>query len=475
MNRLVVALAAAAALVLPVAGCGSGSSVGAQGASVAPAASQVFISLDTSFDSENWDAGRQLLGKFPDGDRAVAWVMDELGRQGLDFDRDVRHAFGPETDLVGLDVSGDRRFVGLTQPHDRAKLDALLAKGEKPLVSLDIDGWVAFSDSQANLDEFGRLSGQGTLDGVDAYTTVSEEVASDAFAQVYVAGSAIGPTPLADMFGSDKPSVALSLDPQDDGVHVEGAAAPASSDLFSDEFTAELPAQVPGGAFVYAGTSDLERQLGTLRDTLAEVAPGTERDLGRAEAQIGVSLDEDVFPLFSRESALYVRPGFPVPEVTVVTQVDDEQGALAVMDKLAKEVAEYYGKAELHSVEVAGTQAKQLSVNPLLSVYYAAFDGKLVITTARQGITDLRAEGERLADDEAFKAATDAANMPDATTGFFYVNLSDAVPAVLGLVGFGGGKAPDWLAPNLEPLKSLVVYGTRDGDVAKLTGLLSIQ
>ena len=201
-------------------------------------------------------------------------------------------------------------------------------------------------------------------------------MADDGIAHVFVAGSALGSTPLAGLFGADAPSLALSLDPQEDGIHLEGAASPASGDLFADEFSAELPDQVPAGAFLYAGASDLERQLGTLRDFLAEVAPGIERDIGRAESQIGVSLDEDVFPLFSAESALYLRPGFPIPEATIVTQVDDEQGALAVIDKLASEVSEYYGTAELHSVDIEGVQAKELAVNQLFSVYYAAFDGQ---------------------------------------------------------------------------------------------------
>jgi hypothetical protein len=232
---------------------------------------------------------------------------------------------------------------------------------------------------------------------------------------------------------------------------------------------------VPGGVLLYAGANDLETQLSALRNVLADVAPGFERDLGRAEAEIGVSLDEDVFPLFSAESALYVRPGFPIPEVSIVTQVEDEQAALAVLDKLAGEVAEYYGTAELHSIDVDGVPVKELAVNQLLSVYYAAFDGNLVVTTSRQGISDLKADDGKLADDEAFKDATQAAGMPSETTGFVYVDLDKAVPVVLSLAGFGGVHTPDWLQRNLEPLRSLVLYGTRDGDVAKLVGLLSIQ
>lgn len=474
MNRVAL-VSLLAVLVLPLTACGEGASPGAAGASVAPASSQVFVSVDTSFDSSNWQAGRALVGKFPDGDRAVEWILGELGGEGVDFEDDVKPALGPETDFVALDVTGDRKVVGLTQPDDPVKLDALLTKSDEPLVSREIDGWVAFSDSGANLDEFERLQADGTLEEDSGYQSVSGEVADDGIAQVYVAGSALDSTPLAGLFGSDTPSLAFSLDPQDDGIHLEGAASPATGDLFSDEFSAELPGQVPGGAFLYASANDLERQLGTLRDVLAEAAPGIERDIGRAEAEIGVSLDEDVFPLFSAESALYMRPGFPIPEVTIVTQVDDEPGALAVLDKLAGEVAEYYGSAELHSVDIGDVQAKELALNQLFSIYYAAFDGKLVITTSQQGIVDLRADDGRLADDQAFKDAAEAAGMPNETTGFLYVDLEQALPILSGLMGFTGQATPDWLDRNLEPLQSLVLYGERDGDVARLVGLLSIQ
>src|SRR6186997_2531143 len=173
MNRLVLVLAAAAALALSATGCGEESSPGAAGASVAPASSQVFVSVDTSFDSANWSAGRELLGKFPDGDRAVEWILGELGGKGVDFEDDLKPALGPETDLVALDATGEGKVVGLTQPDDRSKLDALLAKSDEPLVSREIDGWVAFSDSQANLDEFERLRADGTLEGNGDYQKVS--------------------------------------------------------------------------------------------------------------------------------------------------------------------------------------------------------------------------------------------------------------------------------------------------------------
>jgi len=145
------------------------------------------------------------------------------------------------------------------------------------------------------------------------------------------------------------------------------------------------------------------------------------------------------------------------------------------MDKLAHEVEEYYGAAEVHSTEIGGIPAKELAVNRFVSVFYAVLDGKLVLTTSRQGITDLQAQDGRLADDETFKAATEAAGMPAETTGFLYVDLDNALPIGLGLMGFGGADTTDRLERNLEPLHSLVLYGERDGDTAKLVGMLSIQ
>jgi hypothetical protein len=368
--------------------------------------------------------------------------------------------------------------VVLTQPDDAAKLDALVAKSDTPLVSREIDGWTAVSDDNTTLDDFELLRSVGTLDGVDAYRKVSGEVGVDGLAQIYVAPSALasrGRSFFKPLLGPDAPALAVSLRPEEDGLHVQGAISPALSDLFSDEFQAELQSRVPGDVLLYAGTSDLERQLGALRDMLAVAAPELDRDIARVEAQIGVSLDEDVFPLFSGESALYVRPGFPIPEVTLVTQVDDGQGALAGVDKLARQVVGHHGAARLRAVETGGVQAKELAVDKLFSVYYAAFDGRLVITTSAQGIADLRSDAARVANDSAFESATEAAGMPGETTGFIYVDLDKAVPSALALAGLGGGEIPTWLQQDLEPLHSLVLYGTREGNVARFQGLLAIH
>lgn len=479
MSRLAALVLAVAAFALPAAGCGSGSGAGSAGAGIAPAGAPLYIALDTSFDSDNWDAAQQLLAKFPDGDRALDWLEEQLDAEGVDFERDVKPALGPETDVVALDLAGEGTFVGLTQSDDRAKLDGLLAEGDEHLISREIDGWTAFAENDAALDEFERMRESGSLEGSDDYETLRGEIDEEGLVRVFVARSAAAsaqPPPFyKQLVGADSAALAASLTPEDDGIHLQGAVTPVSGDLFADAFEAQLPGRVPGGVYLYAGANDLERPLGALRDMLAESAPGFERDLGRAEAELGVSLDEDVLPLFTRESAFYIRPGIPIPELTLVTEVDDEAGAVATLDKLAAEVEEYVPDARLGSAEAGGVQAKQLSLNPFVSVYYAVFDGELVVTTSPQGIADLRADDNRLADDEGFKAALEAADMPAETTGFVYVNLAEAIPAVLGFAGAGGADVPDLTRSNLEPLQSLVLYGNTDGDLTTFHGLLAVQ
>ena len=146
--RLLSVLAACFAVLPLVAGCGSSAPAGPEGASIAPASSELFVTLDTSFDSEQWTTAGDLLAKFPDGDRGIDYILGQLGEQGVDFERDIKPALGPETDIVGLDLFADEgMFVGLTQPDDEPKLEELLAKSDEPVVTREIEGWTAFAYS----------------------------------------------------------------------------------------------------------------------------------------------------------------------------------------------------------------------------------------------------------------------------------------------------------------------------------------
>jgi hypothetical protein len=473
--------------VLPlVAGCGAEAGSGPEGASVAPASAELFLSVDTSFDSPQWKTAGDLVSKFPDGDKALELLFGELGAKGIDFDRDVKPALGPETDVVGLDLTGEGEFVGLTQTKDLEKLKALLAKTGEPFVTREVGGWTAFSNSATVLDKFEAARADGTLAGSPEFEDAMSEVEGDAVGRLYLNGSALQDTiqqeenlpagALGAVFpGGKVPSVALSLKAEEGGIRLEGAAKLAEDEggIFAEPFKAELPKEVPAGALFYLDFNNLESSLSALREFLAQSMPDFDRDLARIEHEVGVSLEEDVFPLFSGESALYIRPSLFIPEVTLVTHVEDEQAAMATVGKLVKALREYMPVlGDETEVQIGGVKAKEVPLGAPVALCYAAFDGHLVVTTSREGIAGLQEQDDRLADDSDFKDALDEAGVPSETTGFGYIDLKAAIPYVLGFMGDG---VPPQASANLEPLEHLVFYGTKDGRTVHFTGFLAVH
>jgi hypothetical protein len=469
-----------------VAGCGEDAASGPTGASVAPASAPLFVSIDTDSSSEQWKQAGALLDKFPGGDKVIASALDELSKQGVDFQHDVEPALGPETDIVGLDLSDEGKFVGLTQPDDKQKFEDLMAKGDEEVFTRELDGWTVFADSEAILDEFESAREDGRLAESSDYQDAIAQVASDGIATVYLNGKALADKlaqqgaasspQLETVFPGGKiPSFAISLKAEDSGVRLEGGAKVAEDDtrFTGENFHAELPEEVPGGALLYLDLNNLEDGLSAARDALAQQNPQFDQDLARIEAALGVSLEEDVFPLFSGETALYVRPSLIIPEVTLVTDVDDEDAAMATLDKLVSGLGAYLPVApRANDVDIDGIKAKELPLQPPVSLYWAAFDGHLVLSDSREGIAALRSGDNRLADDEDFKRALEQADVPDETTGFAYVNLHDAISSILGFVG--GEVSPDVRA-NLEPLHTLVAYGSKDGTTVRFTAFLAVH
>ena len=118
--------------------------------------------------------------------------------------------------------------------------------------------------------------------------------------------------------------------------------------------------------------------------------------------------------------------------------------------------------------------AKTLTINPV-TIRWAGFDGRVLVTTGPTGIADYRSSGDKLGDDDAYKHALDAAGAPDQTGGVLYVNIHDAVSLVDAYLGIKSDKLPPEVAANLKPLQSFVAYNTTEGDVSKSVAFLEIK
>jgi hypothetical protein len=244
---------------------------------------------------------------------------------------------------------------------------------------------------------------------------------------------------------------------------------------------AELLELAPGDALVFASFHGLDQGLAQLLDAAGRQTPDFEQSLGQAEALLGVSLRDDVLPIFGGEGAFWVRGGTPVPEITVVLSPDDPARALATFDKLVGAVAlfgalggEDGGSPPVTATDttIAGVPAKTLPLDDDFSLYYAEVDGRLVITTAEQGIADLVEGGSSLADDPAFQQAAETAGLPDETLGFVYVDLEDALGLLQTLEGF---ELETGASADLRPLGYLLVHATGGGDETRFSGFLAVE
>lgn len=536
LSSLLLATCLALAVGLVVASCGGkgdggggggdgatpAAAVEIAGAKLVPASAAVFVSVDTDFDSDQWQAAEALINRFPGGADAFQSIFEAAGREGLDLETDIKPAFGPETDIAILDLSGDLQstenapLVLLTKPKDAAKFEALLARGEDQAVFEVVeDGWYLVADNQAIIDQFRADAGTAPLADDAAYKAATESLSGGSFARLYVNGATVtqafteqlgaqlGDNPLLGGLnpatGSAKLiSAAVSLSATDQGVRVEGNVKTEGAPAVLN-YAAELPTLAPSGAIVFASFSNLRSGLEQLLDLVSKQEPDFAQQLGQLELALGLSVQNDVLPLFEGEEALSVRAGAPIPEITLFLSPPDPQKGVAVLDQMASLGAlagagsEGGSSFSATSIDIGGVPAKKLDFGESFSLYYAVVGKNLVLTTAESGIAGLAGEASHLVDDPLFQEAKQAAGLPDESLGFVYVNVQEALTLVQGLgslqdlgsgilgTGTSGSDvvSPDALDPetlaNLRPIRYLLVSASGGDNVTTFSGFVGIE
>ena len=228
------------ALALLLAGCGGGANAeqpaartGAA-AAIAPGDAAAYVGVDSDLDSSQWKQVQELLGRFPDGDRLIQSIVDEIGKEGVSWEDDVQPALGSLTALVVLKgQESPEGPVVLTQPADRGKLDALLAKADEPTFTAELeDGWVAIASKQASLDAFEAAAAQGRLDDSQAFQEATAGLPEDNVATVYATGEAfkVSGTNLGTGLGTGAAadqlrSLGAAVEATDDGLRVVGSVS----------------------------------------------------------------------------------------------------------------------------------------------------------------------------------------------------------------------------------------------------------
>jgi Protein of unknown function (DUF3352) len=458
-----------------VAGCGGGASNTSAGSSIPAGASIVrsglagFVAIDSDTGSNQWQQLDELAKKFPGRDKAMAHIEDELTKEGLDYESDVKPALGPELDLAIASAGSEKstRVVGLTRPDDPAKLEALIHKlnssdsgGDNAVTRQLEDGWYAISDSQLAITSV--LKGDQTpLADDDTFRQAMGKLPADTLVKAFLDGQRFGALASqaaakgggsldASLLGLDNLRyVAFSASAEDNGIRIRGASSGAPATGGGETTLAD---SVPGDAFVLLdflgqGTTD---QLGRLLKSNPQFAPVLDE-----LKEYGVTLDE-VLALLNGEVAFYARPAGVIPELTLVLEPKDAAAALATIDKLMEHLAAASG-GKVESGTQDGHPVKTVALGNF-AIHYGAVDGKVLLTSGLNGIADFGTSGDRFPDSADFKEAKDAAAMPDSTGGFAYIDVKDVLPLLEGLAALSGKSLPSDVTENLRPLRSFLAW-----------------
>jgi hypothetical protein len=494
-RRLQVAAAAGACfLAAVVTACGgtakSGLS-GESGASLLDSGALAYAAVDSDLGSSQWQQVDKLLKKFPGRETFLNSLRRGLASKQLDYDRDIKPALGPEVDAAVFTgaTRGDLAVAVLTKPDslDKArelirKLKAISGRSETT-ASKVVDGWLIVSDTMTNLDRTLKGPGKSLADD-ETFKEALGDLPGDALGKVYVNGRQFAD--LADkifgegaqttavggssQFGLDRVDwAAASMVAEDGGLKLEGDVKTANGGFGVSPYASKLISGVPADAvaFVTFHGRNSQDPLRRLRQN-----PALSQVLRRFEEQLGMRLD-DVYGLFEHETAFYVRRGPGLPEFSLVLEAPDTEQALTTIDRLATRLAKL-AHAQLGTDGEGGLNVKTLNFGRV-TVRWAGFDGRVLLTTAPTGIADYRAKGDKLVDDSAYKHALHAAGAPDKTLGLFYVNLADGLQLIKSYAGLAGGELPPNVRENLEPLQSFLAFGSSSGDVTKLAAFLEIK
>jgi hypothetical protein len=419
------AVAAAAAIV--TAGCasagasGPGSLDGA--AAIVPSNAVAFVAASTDLGSERWHGvGKQLMAKF----------------------QSLAPALGGELDVA---VLPSKAVVGFTQPQDGAKLTALATK--HGAVTRAIGGWTAIAKTNADLDTVANATSH--LADNALFTEAMNRLPDGSLMSAYANGAEAQQL-LSSIPGRLQTSVASSISwaaaavtSTADGLKLEAftrtGALTSPVPPRPAQYVPALVDEIPSGALAVA---DFQVPTGTFENLPQLPAPLVQLFGAKNAAELGPQLDT----LLGGETAIYVRPSLPMPEVTIVTQPADTNAASQTLDAIVAELPKTSMFSGLH-------------------LYRTTIGGQFVISTTQQGLDDFRAGGAKLSADPSFIEAKRQSGMGNETTGFVYANVKGALP----LLALAGVKLP----AGLPSFGTFMAYGGEAGAESSLTAFLGVS
>jgi hypothetical protein len=194
-------------------------------------------------------------------------------------------------------------------------------------------------------------------------------------------------------------------------------------------------------ALGYIGVGDLGPAINNALATAGASAQGLAGSLRglaqRLQQEAGVDPLKDLLPALGGQAALVAEPTAAAPYATLIVDDVDEDKANEALAGLQAPLLRSLstGGAQVPSFqtqEIDGVPVHSVQISPSIDLSYATFDGKLVISTQPQGVSQVLSSGDNLAGTSAYKDATN--RLPDRVSALVFLNLDE----VLGLAQRAG-------------------------------------
>jgi hypothetical protein len=470
-----------AGLAFVVAGCGGTTNPSSGATDIVPSTAALFVAIDSDTGSSQWQTLDALASKFPDKQKAVDSAKQQLAKKGLDWERDLKPALGPELDVVMLDFAHPNDSVALMQPKDEGAFERAVKKGNAadPLNSLVYEkfhGWTVISDKQSAIDAFKSASdtAKSTLTENKAFTAAMTK-AGEGLVRAYVNGAsvlsaaqqALGPdaaTSFKQLGTLDW--LLMSVRAKSDGIAwdttVHGTPGKAFDKVSARSSDGSLRKLVPKDALLYLAFHGSKGMLGGLGQNPILQQPGF-KGLGDALQQLG--------RLIEGENALYVRAAgtSTVPEVTFIAAPEGGVDGAATLDRVLKRFGAQLGKPTRGTI--AGVPVRVFGAGPV-AVRYGNVKGRLVVSDMPSGIAFAQKGGQALSDSQEYRDAAQSSGLPEKPQVVLYVDIHSTIPLVERL---GKSRIPAAVARNLKPLRSAVEYAVSRSHELQISFFLRVK
>ena len=443
----------------------------------------MFVVIDSDLRSSQWQTVNALANKFPDKQKAVDAIKQQLNRKGLDWKRDLEPALGPEVDVVMLDFAHPNETVALMQPQDEGAFERAVKKGNaidpsSQLVYDKFHGWTVMSDKQAAIDAFERASDSSVrMLPEDGTFSSATRKSGDGILRAYVNGAQVM-TAARNFLGPDAGPyfkklgtldwLLMTLRAKSDGIAwdttVHGTPGKEFDKVSEHASDGSLQKLVPKDALLYLAFHGSKGMLGGLGSNPILQQSGL-KGLGDALQQLG--------RIMAGENALYVRaPGSSdLPEVTFIAAPEGGVDGAAALDRVLNRFAKELG-GRPHRAVVAGVPVRVIGAGGRVTVQYANVKGKLVVTDFPSGIAFAKNGGKVLTDSREYQNAARSSGLPAKPQVVLYVDIHSTIP----LIGrLGNGRIPASVERNLKPLRSAVEYAVSHSHEIQISFFLRIQ